>query len=207
MELSKNIKYLSATITEYVMGPEIDCVCVNTTLNPITIFLPNIIGSGLDYSLKKFNIIDDTNNASINTITVRPIGNNTINKQSAVYINTNGGTIELQPCDNINYMISGNNLSGGQVNKRTTTIILFDADSNYGNIDAPLTGNLTTSLVGANLDVTALIIHNDSGEPEYPPTFKKSTMSGDYVTGENNLIMVIYLSATVQVYSISQYDS
>lgn len=207
MDLSKNTKYLPADITEYAMGSDIDCICVNTSLNPITIFLPNIIGAGLDYNPKIFYIIDNTANASVNTITIHPSGNNTINKQPVAYLNTNGGTAELQPCDNINYIMTGCNMFGGSVDERITTRILFDSDSNYGSIDSALTGNLTTSLDGANLDVTALIIHNDSAEPTYPTTFKKSTTSGTYQANEINLITVIYLSASVQIYSISQYET
>lgn len=88
---------------------------------------------------------------------------------------------------------------------QTTGVALtFIADSVYGTIGTPETGNITYSSINAELGVTNLIIHNHSIAPTFGTNMKKLSGSGLYVTGVVNYIYVTYINSTEVIYTINQ---
>ena len=199
----KNSYYIPASATSYVVNSNDDYIFVNTSLNAVTIYLPNIKGSGLDFSRKKFYISDLSGNAGAKNITIVPSGNNTVNGQPSVVISVAYGAVEVESNGVSNYSIEGA-VNGATTGQTTGTVVNFATEAVYGTTTSPGTGNITASLVGAILANTILIIHNAGSEPTYPSTFLKSTLSGNYVIGSLNYIYVTYIDATHQIYSISQ---
>jgi len=84
------------------------------------------------------------------------------------------------------------------------TSLIFDRFRVHGTNSAPVTGNIATDYSNAVLGTFVLVVHNDSVEPSYPATFKKSSLSGSYVSGSINYIACFYMDSTHVIYSISQ---
>lgn len=96
---------------------------------------------------------------------------------------------EQQVALNLKANIRREQLTGGEV--------VFTRDAIYGTIAAPITGNITTDLTGAQLGVELIVIHNDGGEPSYPAAFKKLNSSQAYDVGAVNYIFLKYINPTL----------
>jgi hypothetical protein len=90
VEVIGNIKYVTG-VTEYVVDNNDGTINVDTSVNAVTIILPNILGSGYYGTAKGFIINDISDNASVNNIII-VAADNTINSTSSVSITQNGGT-------------------------------------------------------------------------------------------------------------------
>lgn len=91
-----------------------------------------------------------------------------------------------------------------QLSTSTGTVLDFTNDRCYGTTATPVTGNITATLLGALLGVTAIVIHNSGTAPTFGAEFKKLSGSGNYVTGTLNYIYCTYLDSTHIIYSINQ---
>ena len=91
-----------------------------------------------------------------------------------------------------------------QLSTSTGTVLDFTNDRCYGTTASPLTGNITATLLGALLGVTAIVIHNSGTAPTFSSEYKKLSGSGSYVTGVLNYIYCTYIDATHIIYSINQ---
>jgi len=99
--------------------------------------------------------------------------------------------------------ISGNFVPE-QTPEDTGTVLAFSADTVYGSVATPETGNITADLTGALLGVSVLVIHNNGSPPTFGTEFHQLSGSGSYVTGDTNFIDCQYLDDTLIRYSISQ---
>lgn len=90
MEVTKNVKYLPAGTTQYVVDSKDDVINVDTSLGPVTIILPNIRNNGMFGAGKVFTI-NDNGYAGTNNITIGAIGNTT-NGTTSVPITSDNGT-------------------------------------------------------------------------------------------------------------------
>ncbi len=90
MEVIGNIKYITG-VTEYVVDNNDGTINVDTSVNAVTIILPNILSSGYYGTAKGFIINDISNNASVNNIII-VAADNIVNSTSSIPITQNGGT-------------------------------------------------------------------------------------------------------------------
>ncbi len=94
------------------------------------------------------------------------------------------------------------------VNRVGVTQLVFDRNSEYGNEDAPATGNISLQAGGSHKQgVTALIIHNNSGSgiaPSFGSEFVELTGSSGYDASKTNYIFCNYRKSDLVLYSISQ---
>lgn len=84
----------------------------------------------------------------------------------------------------------------------TGTAISFAKPQIYGSDASPETGNITIVTTGLVKGMTQLLIHNNGSEPTYGSPIK--IISGAYVTGELNYIMLLAVSTTSVLVTISQ---
>ncbi len=92
----------------------------------------------------------------------------------------------------------------GSVVQRSGTELLFNGNANYGTISVPESTNITVDFTGSVLGAGVLVIHNNSSEPTYPASFKKNTLSGNYVPNVVNFIYCEFLDTNNVIYNISQ---
>ncbi len=97
MEVTGNIKYITG-VSQYVVGGNDGILNVDTSVNSVTLILPNIINSGFANTTKGFIINDISNNASVNNIYIVAT-DNTVNSASQVTIAVNGGSAKCTPAN------------------------------------------------------------------------------------------------------------
>jgi hypothetical protein len=85
VEVIGNIKYVTG-VTEYVVDNNDGTINVDTSVNAVTIILPNILNSGYFGTAKGYVINDISDNASVNNITIVAAGNS-VNSTSFVLLN------------------------------------------------------------------------------------------------------------------------
>lgn len=90
MEITGNLRYV-AEVTEYVVDGNDGTINVDTSVNSVTIILPNINNSGFANTSKGFIINDISSNASVNNIIITA-NRNSVNSASSVVISNNGGS-------------------------------------------------------------------------------------------------------------------
>jgi hypothetical protein len=90
MEITGNLRYV-AGVTEYVVDGNDGTINVDTSVNSVTIILPNINNSGFANTSKGFIINDISSNASVNNIIITA-NRNSVNSASSVVISNNGGS-------------------------------------------------------------------------------------------------------------------
>lgn len=114
MEITGNLRYV-AGVTEYVVDGNDGTINVDTSVNSVTIILPNINNSGFANTSKGFIINDISSNASVNNITITANGNS-VNSASSVVISNNGGSAKCSVA-NINewFVITEPQAGGGTV--------------------------------------------------------------------------------------------
>lgn len=84
----------------------------------------------------------------------------------------------------------------------TGTAISFAVPQIYGSDGSPETGNITVVTTGLIRGTTQLLIHNNGSAPTFGSPIK--IISGAYVTGELNYIMLLAVSATSVLVTITQ---
>ncbi|MES2287547.1 MAG: hypothetical protein V4547_17770 [Bacteroidota bacterium] len=131
---TKNTRYISG-VSEYVINGSDDFILVDTNNGPVDLYLPNIVGSGLPFSPKKFYISDNTGNAATNNITIRPSGANAVNSAQSFVLQTAFETAECEMASQTEWLILSDASSGGS----TPTVTTIDYD---------LTGSDTMDLTG-----------------------------------------------------------
>jgi hypothetical protein len=112
MEITGNLRYV-AGVTEYVVDGNDGTINVDTSVNSVTIILPNINNSGFANTSKGFIINDISSNASVNNITITANGNS-VNSAASVVISNNGGSAKCSVA-NINewFIITEPQTGGG----------------------------------------------------------------------------------------------
>ena len=105
--------YFVSNVRSYGIDLEQDTLMVDTSTFPVTIYVPNIVASGLNLYPKQFFINDYNQNSANNNITLVPVGGNTINNGVAVVIKTNGANITLSINGPTEWITSGNGAGGG----------------------------------------------------------------------------------------------
>jgi hypothetical protein len=83
------------------------------------------------------------------------------------------------------------------------TLDFANADTIYGTVASPVTGNIGVSTTSAKVGVTHIVVHNSSTAPTITGALKLSG-SGNYKVSVNNYIYFTYISATTVIYSINQ---
>jgi hypothetical protein len=78
------------------------------------------------------------------------------------------------------------------------------ATTGIGGALAPLTGNITLFAGTNRVNVTSIMLHNDSVEPTFSSEFERSADSLPYVTGQDNVIVatVVNQNPTKVIYKI-----
>jgi hypothetical protein len=84
----------------------------------------------------------------------------------------------------------------------TGTAISFAVPQIYGSDGSPETGNITVVTTGLVKGMTQLLIHNNGSTPTFGSPIK--IISGAYVTGELNYILLLAVSTTSVLVTISQ---
>lgn len=152
----KNTKYLAANVTTYNIRPNEDYIFVNTSLNPVTLYLPSIVGSGLDYAPKNFYVSDLSNNASVNNITILATTDQ-LNSGASVKITNNGGTGIAQIASNSEWFVALDSVSaGGGItgSGSVNTLPLFTGAMTIGN--SKIFQDSGGTLVSVNAALTVL---------------------------------------------------
>lgn len=91
---AKNTKYLPANTTTYNVTQDDDFIYVDTSLNAVTIVLPNIRNGALTENPKCFKINDYTGNAGTNNITVEGCGGDSVNSTASFVMSNNYESLE-----------------------------------------------------------------------------------------------------------------
>ncbi len=103
-----NITNLPSNITVYNIRLEDDIINVNTSLNAITLYLPNIKNSGLKGNEKEFFINDISSNASVNNITIIGVSGDLVNGGASTLIDNDKGSAICDVCNDNEWLISKN---------------------------------------------------------------------------------------------------
>jgi hypothetical protein len=83
------------------------------------------------------------------------------------------------------------------------TLDFANADTIYGTVLVPVTGNIGVSTTSGKVGVTHIVVHNSSTTPTITGASKLSG-SGNYKVSVNNYIYFTYISGTTVIYSINQ---
>lgn len=83
------------------------------------------------------------------------------------------------------------------------TLDFANADTIYGTVASPVTGNIGVSTTSAKVGVTHIVVHNSSTAPTITGASKLSG-SGNYKVSVNNYIYFTYISGSTVIYSINQ---
>lgn len=109
---TRNSEYVYGGGADYVIKGKDDYILVDTTNGPITIWVPNIMGSGLNNSNKQFFVTDRSGTAAINNITLISNGN-LINGESSIVLSTANITAELVIVNNAEWQANLSSDNGG----------------------------------------------------------------------------------------------
>jgi hypothetical protein len=176
MEITGNLRYV-AEVTEYVVDGNDGTINVDTSVNSVTIILPNINNSGFSNTSKGFIINDISSNASVNNIIITA-NRNSVNSASSVIISNNGGSAKCsianinewfvitEPqtggsgnADNGLYVSSGTIKLGGALIEQT--IVVADASNSF-NVEDTFGTFLQTRDVDGNF-----IFNSVNGVPSF----------------------------------------
>lgn len=110
-----NVSTQSVRVSKGKYSPtmEVGIIECDTTNNPITIVLPNILSSNADDIGYSLVIQDVGNNASNNNITILVSGREKVNGATSLVINTDGGVVKGNPFGDFYWSFSSSNTSGG----------------------------------------------------------------------------------------------
>jgi len=84
-----NSKYVTG-VTYYAVQGSDNILSIDTSVNPVTVYLPNILQSGLDLFPKTITILDASDNAGTNNITILGINGDEVNGGLPTVISVNG---------------------------------------------------------------------------------------------------------------------
>lgn len=209
-----NKKQINALVegspTTYVIQDTDDIINVDTTVGPVDLYLPNIQGSGLYGNPRSILINDVGLNASLNPITLRVTGNDTISNESSLILDVDGINVQCVICDQNKWAINDLGLKSNietpiVIDFPAANAITFEQDAIYGTTDDPMTGDITSSediVSRSKAGVTNLIVHEDSIEPDFPNQWR--LVNGAYTVDVLNYIYVQYIGNSVYLYSILQ---
>lgn len=110
-----NQKYITAAQSPYAINCADDIIYCDTSTGPIELYLPNIQGSGLLFTPKKFYVNDSGNNAGTNAITLYPTGSNAVNGGASLTLNTNGISSECVIVSSIEWLINRDTAFAGAI--------------------------------------------------------------------------------------------
>jgi hypothetical protein len=160
--------------------------------------MANTININVNKTDLGLNLVDNTSdlNKPISTATQTALnGKEDVSNKST---NTSLGTSDtLYPSQNAVKTYVDTNMGAFDTISTPQTATLdfrFDkkhihATTGIGGALAPLTGNITL-FAGANIvNVTSIMLHNDSVEPTFSSEFERSADSLPYVTGQDNVIV------------------
>lgn len=102
---TKNIKIISG-VTVYNVNTQDDIINIDTSTNSVDIYLPNIKGSGLRDNPKEFCINDNSNNASVNNITIHGVGGDLVNGTNSTIIDKDNGSAISTICKSNEWLVS-----------------------------------------------------------------------------------------------------
>lgn len=177
----------------------INIIC-DTTAGAINVYFPvlsNITGNNLNVI-----VVDNSGTAGTYAINCIPGSGNTFNGNSSFSIASNNQSASFSIGSTTKWTITQSGvLSAAQ---KTGTALTFISQGVYGTVASPETGNITANIIGAQLTVTNIVIHNNGTEPIFDAKFKRLSISGNYVIGEINYIFCVYINPTEILYSISQ---
>ena len=115
MEVTGNLKYITG-VSQYVVDGNDGILNVDTSVNSVTIILPNIVNSGFANTTKGFIINDISNNASVNNIYIVAIGD-TVNSASQVTIAVNGGSAKCTPANRNEWFVVTEPVASSTIDK------------------------------------------------------------------------------------------
>ena len=118
-----NIVFVSG-VTQYNVQVSDDIINVDTSINSVTIILPNIQDAGLQLTPKKFYINDYSGNADVNNITIVAI-NNIVNSGTSKVLNSVGVSAECLIVGQNEYLVNSDNttsLGYNQVQEEGTNL-------------------------------------------------------------------------------------
>jgi len=212
-----NLNYL-------VLSDDVYVGQIGTLTGQVTVTLPlaNTVAAGYEII-----IADDSGTVtSTNSILIARSGSDTIVGNTSVTIGAAFGMRRFfsdgvsKWSYDVGALRASNNLSdvsssttallnlGGiplQTPQTTGVALSFVADSVYGTISSPETGNITFNTTNAKLGVTNIIIHNNTTTaPTFATNMKKLSGSSSYVINTINYIYITYINATEVIYSINQ---
>ncbi len=129
--------------TPYIVKGNDDYIKVNTSGGAISIFVPNILGSGLNNSVKRFYIADASGTAATNKITLYPTGGDSMNGTTYLDLDVNNVTAELLIVNNTEWQV---NLSGDSGTPATAAFgAITGTPSNQANLqDGTIQGGTFT---------------------------------------------------------------
>ncbi len=113
----KNVNWLSANINSYNISPNDDVINVNTSLNAVSLYLPNIQDSGMSLFPKNFFINDVGNNAGTNNITIYGV-NNTINGGNSQVLDVNSASAQCVINGQTEWLVNKSYDGGGNSTNR-----------------------------------------------------------------------------------------
>jgi hypothetical protein len=204
-----NISYVSAPDGNgltYLVKDTDNIINVDTTLGPVTIQLPNIIGSGIFGNPREIAVNDVGGQAALNPITLSASGGDTIYNQTTLSLDVNYINVQCELCDRNKWAVNDLGLKLPiEAQRSTSAALAFQSDTIYGTPAAPITAAITLSaeeLARGKAGVTNLIIHNAGAEPTYPAAF--ALLNGTYTINVNNYIYATFIDTTTIIYTISQ---
>jgi hypothetical protein len=120
---------------------EIRLLC-DTSLAPVIVNMPSIASLNGLWNVKIF-VVDKSQNAATNNITINAVGGNKIGSDTSELINVNGAAIEVQVLSSTNWLaVKSAEMGGG-----SSTTLLSISNRNY-----PLVSNANPNLVVAGID-------------------------------------------------------
>lgn len=203
MKVTGNVKYIPAGVLQYVVDGNDGEINVDTSSNPVTIILPNIINSGYANTDKGFIINDISSNAATNNITIIAISN-TVNSLSSVLIQYNGGTAKCSIASMNEWFIVTEPVTSGMSGSLTPNYIPKAATSSTlndsiiyqsGTLIGINTTNPISKLTVSGDDATAGIISqrfsNNSNAPGFGGMKARGTSSSPSQVLSGDLMLTI----------------
>jgi len=159
---TRNIKNVTG-VTVYNVKIDDDIINIDTSLNTVSVYLPNIKGSGLNSQPKDFFINDLSGNANVNNITIIGVGGDLINGGASTLINKNQGSAICTICRLDEWLISKDN--DGEPTLSTLAQVLVVGNKTDGtNIDLgvdDLLFNTGSSLIRYDSTLKMLVLVQD----------------------------------------------
>lgn len=144
---SNNVKYVTNT-NLYNIDCKDDIINVDTSVYAVTLYLPNIVNSGIALFPKQFTINDISGNAGTNNITIMA-ADNTVNGASSKVLSQDGVSCAATPCSQTEWLVNSDDQTSRQAPLALTdgATITWPIRSSY-NAWVVLAGNRTLAITG-----------------------------------------------------------